>query len=314
MPRVVSVMRLCVQEQHSEEVNLHPGGWFTSAFGAGCPVGHVAGRGWRPRAQLREMVEQAWCHGGEPWREDRQITTMSREEFLMSMGTPTAEGQQADDGMQQRVGQVAGQAGEAVQQAAGQAQEMAQSAAGQATGRLREQLDQRSSRFAEQINEQASDLRTVSQSLREQGKEGPAKAADRVAGYTEKVGNYLREKDTAALLSDVEDLGRHQPAAVGAGALALGFLASRFLKASSSRRFSARAHGDRRPPPPPPLSPSARAGSPPAPVGSAPAPVGSPPAPVSSPPVVPVEPPGGAGVYSPPPVAPPPSTGSTPGV
>jgi hypothetical protein len=50
----------------------------------------------------------------------------------------------------------------------------------------------------------------------------------------------MREKDSDALLSDVEDLARRQPWAVGAGAMVLGFVASRFLKASSSRRYSAR--------------------------------------------------------------------------
>ncbi len=93
---------------------------------------------------------------------------------------------------------------------------------------------------ATQITEQASDLRSVGESLREQGKEGPAKAADQLAQYAEKVGGYLREKDSHALLSDAEDFGRRQPWAIAAGGLALGFAASRFLKASSSQRYHGR--------------------------------------------------------------------------
>jgi hypothetical protein len=50
----------------------------------------------------------------------------------------------------------------------------------------------------------------------------------------------LREKDSDALLADVEDFARRQPWAVGAGALVLGFVGSRFLKASSGRRYSER--------------------------------------------------------------------------
>ncbi len=137
------------------------------------------------------------------------------------------------------------------QEVAGQAQEKAQAAAGQAQAKLREQLDQRSSQAAGQINEQASDLRSVSQALREQGKEGPATAADRLAGYAEKVGAYLREKDSEALLRDAEDFGRRQPAAIAAGGLVLGFAASRFLKASSSQRYSSRNARELTPPPPP---------------------------------------------------------------
>jgi ElaB/YqjD/DUF883 family membrane-anchored ribosome-binding protein len=121
-----------------------------------------------------------------------------------------------------------------------QAQEKAQHAAGQIQGRLREQLDQRSSLAATQIDGQASDLRTVGESLRQQGKEGPAKAADQLAQYAEKLGGYLREKDSHTMLADVEDFSRRQPWAVAAGGLACGFLASRFLKASSRQRYEGR--------------------------------------------------------------------------
>ncbi len=126
------------------------------------------------------------------------------------------------------------------QQAAGQAQEKAQAAAGQAQAKLREQLDQRSTQLAEQAHQQASDLRSVSETLRDQGKDRPAEAVDRLAGYAEQAGSYLRDTDADSMLSDAEDFGRRKPGAVAAGGLALGLVASRFLKASSSRRYSAR--------------------------------------------------------------------------
>lgn len=147
---------------------------------------------------------------------------------------------------------------EKAQEIASQAQEKAQAASGQAQAKLREQLDQRSAQVAGQINEQASDLRAVSEALREQDKDGPAKAADRLAEYAEKVGGYLRDKDSEALLQDAEEFGRRQPAAVAAGGLLLGFVASRFLKASSSRRYSSRSAGEL-PPPRPPAPPRPRA-------------------------------------------------------
>jgi hypothetical protein len=126
------------------------------------------------------------------------------------------------------------------QEAAGQAQEKAQAAAGQAQAKAREQLDQRSSQLAEQVHHQASDLRSVSGALRDQGKDRPAQAVDRLAGYAEQAGRYLRDTDADAMLRDAEDFGRRKPSTVAAGALALGFVASRFLKASSSKRYSAR--------------------------------------------------------------------------
>jgi hypothetical protein len=176
----------------------------------------------------------------------------------------------------------ADQAQEKAQEDAGQAEEKAQAAAGQAQAKLREQLDQRSVQVAEQINEQASDLRSVSQTLREQGKDGPAKAADRLAEYAEKVGGYLRDKDSDALLADAEDFGRRKPAAVAAGGVALGFLASRFLKASSSQRYASRDAGQLAPSRPPvaPGVPDPQAdavGSPPIVPGRTPPPSGVPP-------------------------------------
>jgi hypothetical protein len=125
------------------------------------------------------------------------------------------------------------------QQAASQAQEKAQAAAGQAQDKVREQLDQRSSQLGEQAKQQASDLRSVSEALRDQGKDRPAQAVDRLAGYAEQAGRYLRDRDADSMLHDAEDFGRRKPGAVAAGALVLGLAASRFLKASSSRRYSA---------------------------------------------------------------------------
>jgi hypothetical protein len=141
---------------------------------------------------------------------------------------------------QDKAQQATGQAQEKAQQAAGQAQEKTQQAAGQAQAKVREQLDQRSVQLAGQVDQQASDLRSVSEALRDQGKDRPAQIADRLARYAEQAGSYLRENDADAMLSDAEEFGRQKPAAVAAGALALGFAASRFLKASSSKRYETR--------------------------------------------------------------------------
>lgn len=136
------------------------------------------------------------------------------------------------------------------QKAAGQAQEQVQAAAGQAQAKMREQLDQRSSQLAEKAHQQASDLRSVSEALRDQGKDRPAQAVDRLAGYAEQAASYLRDNEADSMLSDAEEFGRRKPAAVAAGALALGLVASRFLKASSSRRYSARQSQQSLPPRP----------------------------------------------------------------
>jgi hypothetical protein len=86
----------------------------------------------------------------------------------------------------------------------------------------------------------ASDVRSVSEELRKQGKDQPAKLAEQAAQRAESLGDYLQRSDADRILQDVENFGRRQPMAVMFGGLALGFAASRFLKASSSRRYEQR--------------------------------------------------------------------------
>jgi hypothetical protein len=127
------------------------------------------------------------------------------------------------------------------------AQDKARGAAGQARGRLSEQVDQRSTQAGKRIGETASDVRTIAEQLRNQGNEAPANLAEQVAGQVERVGDYLKDASGDRLLRDVEDFARRQPMLVAAGGLVLGFAASRFLKASSSRRYASgsESYGDR---------------------------------------------------------------------
>ncbi len=125
-----------------------------------------------------------------------------------------------------------------------QAKEKAQEAAGQAKekagSQLRSQVDQRSTDAGHRVSGVASDVRSVSESLREQGKDQPAKLAEQAADRAERLGSYLKESDADRILGDVEDFGRRQPWAVIAGGVALGLVASRFLKASSIDRYERR--------------------------------------------------------------------------
>ena len=126
------------------------------------------------------------------------------------------------------------------------AQDKARGALGQARGRLGDQVDQRSTQAGERIAGTASDVRSIAEELRSQGKDAPANLAEQVAGQADRVGDYLKGASGDRILRDVEDFARRQPMLVAAGALALGFAASRFLKASSGRRYesSYRSYGD----------------------------------------------------------------------
>jgi hypothetical protein len=125
----------------------------------------------------------------------------------------------------------------AAQDAAGQAQEKAQQAAGQARNRVRDEVDTRSTQAGEQAETVANDVRSVGEHLRAEGKDKPAELADKAAARVADLGDYLKRSDGDAILRDVERFGRDKPWAVMAGGVVLGIAASRFLKASSSRRF-----------------------------------------------------------------------------
>jgi ElaB/YqjD/DUF883 family membrane-anchored ribosome-binding protein len=133
-----------------------------------------------------------------------------------------------------------GEAQEKAQEVAGQAQEKAREAAGNAQESVRQQIDDRSTQAGERVASTAQDLRSVGEELRKQGKDTPAKLADRAAEQTEKVGSYLKENGPDRMLEDVEDFGRQRPWAVLAGGAAVGILAARFLKASSRNRYQQR--------------------------------------------------------------------------
>ena len=126
-----------------------------------------------------------------------------------------------------------------VQEATDQARQKVQEASGQAKGRVREQVDQRSTEAGDKVSAAAGDARSVGEELRRQGKDQPAQLADQMADRAERFGGYLQEADADRILGDLESFGRRQPWALVAGGLAIGFVASRFLKASSRDRYQA---------------------------------------------------------------------------
>jgi ElaB/YqjD/DUF883 family membrane-anchored ribosome-binding protein len=150
---------------------------------------------------------------------------------------------EASQGQDQRSGQAppaADQAREKVGEAAEKAKETAHSAASQAQDKVRQQVDQRSTEVGERVSGTAGDIRSVGEELRNQGKDGPGKVVEQAADRIERAGSYLRESDADRILNDVEDFGRRRPWAVLAGAAVAGFVAARFLKASSRERYSSR--------------------------------------------------------------------------
>jgi hypothetical protein len=134
-------------------------------------------------------------------------------------------------------------AGEVVETAKARPGEGAGDMVGAARSRARDEVGRRSTQAGERAIGTAGDIRSVGDELRRQGKEAPARIADRAADQTERLGAYLRDADPDTLLGDVEEFGRRRPWAIAAAGMAIGIVAARTLKASSSRRYSRVAGG-----------------------------------------------------------------------
>jgi len=112
----------------------------------------------------------------------------------------------------------------------------------QGRGKLGETLDRRSSEAGGQVRQAAQVLRQSGSQLLTQA-EGNGQqvahftevAADRV----EQFGGYLERASGDQLLRDAEDFARRRPWMVAGFGLVAGLAASRFLKASSERRYRA---------------------------------------------------------------------------
>jgi hypothetical protein len=126
---------------------------------------------------------------------------------------------------------------ETAQQTAEQVREQASQVREQAGRQLRGQLDSRSTEYAGQLRSAADAMRRSGEQLRTEGNAGPARITDAVAERAERLGTYLEQADADRMLRDVEAFARRQPWLVAVGGFALGLLGSRFVKASSARRY-----------------------------------------------------------------------------
>jgi hypothetical protein len=126
---------------------------------------------------------------------------------------------------------------EKVQDGVKQVSEQARQAAVPLQERMREELSTRSSQLSDQASALGEALRTTSDNLHGKGQSEVARIPEQAADIVDRCSRYLRQADGDQILRDLETLGRQRPWAVVAGAATAGFLASRFLKASSGRRY-----------------------------------------------------------------------------
>ena len=128
--------------------------------------------------------------------------------------------------------------------------ETAQNAVTQGKTFVTRQIDDRTTQIGQQVGAVAQELHKVGDQLRASGPAGlAADYVDQGAEFVDGIGRYLQDADSDRLFADLENVARKQPWAVAAGALVLGFAASRFLKTSSARRYreGTESYGDRSP-------------------------------------------------------------------
>lgn len=114
-----------------------------------------------------------------------------------------------------------------------EAREQAQALKRDAEMRGREFVDERKARAAEEINDVAGALRMSADHLRDQQRDQVGRYVSWAADELESFASTLRQRDLGDWLRQTEQFARRQPAAFVGGAVAAGFLLSRFLKASS---------------------------------------------------------------------------------
>jgi hypothetical protein len=134
-------------------------------------------------------------------------------------------------------GQSSGQVQEKVHEVKEQASDQAQKLAGKAKQQVSGRVDEKSTQFGEQLGSGADTIRSVASELRNNDQAQPAQYAEQAADKVHELADYLKRSDGPTIMRDLEDFGRKQPWVVVLGGLTLGFVASRFLKASSTSRY-----------------------------------------------------------------------------
>jgi ribosomal protein S15P/S13E len=134
-----------------------------------------------------------------------------------------------------------GQVQEKVQGTAQDLSGQAKQVGGQVQDRLKDQIDTRSTQAGEQVASITDGIRKMGEHFESQGQQTAGRLTEQAVQRTDQFASYLRRSDADTILRDVEDFGRRQPWMLVVGGIALGFAASRFLKASSSRRYQGTA-------------------------------------------------------------------------
>jgi ElaB/YqjD/DUF883 family membrane-anchored ribosome-binding protein len=128
---------------------------------------------------------------------------------------------------------------ETASQAMEKTQEKAQDVKGQVSAKTRTEVDARSTQLGDQVTSVVQALRRAGEQLQGEGNEAGGNAVGAVADRAERLGGYLRESNADRFAGDLESFGRRRPWQLAGIGVAVGFMVSRFLKASAANRYEA---------------------------------------------------------------------------
>jgi ElaB/YqjD/DUF883 family membrane-anchored ribosome-binding protein len=159
-----------------------------------------------------DIVDNSPMAAGSPQADDltQQSGYTPATEMQTELGRPERGTMQGQQGTQQKVKETASKAQD-------KASEMGQKA--------QEKVDQGMDSAAGGMESAASKLREQAENM-----DGmPAQAGTKVADTMERTAGYLRERDSAEIMDDIEQYVREHPMQAVAGAIAGGFLIGRIL-------------------------------------------------------------------------------------
>ncbi len=111
-----------------------------------------------------------------------------------------------------------------------------------ARGIIMEQVDRRTTTLGNTVSEHVTNLRTMSDSLRDQGQNATAGLVDTAADRLSGISTYLTQTDGDRIVHDLETFARSQALVTATVGLVGGLLAARLLKASAAERYQ--TYGD----------------------------------------------------------------------
>lgn len=106
-----------------------------------------------------------------------------------------------------------------------------------AKGVVIDQIDRRTTDVGNVVGGHVENLRSIGDSLRNQGQESTARLVDMAADRLNQVSAYLTQTDGDRIVHDLENVARAQPLITAAAGLVFGVTAARLLKTGATQRY-----------------------------------------------------------------------------